>query len=269
MLFAMWTLVLLHANAQVDASIQELMDNIAKSKKFEPGSWVDKVKAVNWHKPPKTGDKETDAIFDRQQEYYDIVKTTMDELVFYDVKLLKDTSTGDMFLAVVDENNVIRDKKKALEQYKSVIPLFAAEGIETGNDVIETGKDVIKTTKDVIETGKDVIETGINVISSIFTRKKTDTPKPKSKKSESYENAKKKAEEEFSRLRSVVRTDVKAEFEQQRTIIQAFKKYIEESKTEKESEIVQVPESNTIPPGIPVIEKSTEEIIAELDALGV
>lgn len=247
MLFAMWTLVLLHANAQVDASIQELMDNIAKSKKFEPGSWVDKVKAVNWRKPQKTGNKEIDAIFDRQQEYYDIVKKTMDELVFYDVQLLKDTSTGDMFLAVVDENNVIRDKNKALEQYLSVIPLFTAEGIELKNDVIETGKEVKRI---------------VNGIKNIFQN-------PTSTKSESYENAKKKAMEEFSRLRSVVRTDVKAEFEQQRTIIQAFKKYIEESKTEKESEIVQVPVSNTIPPGIPVIEKSTEEIIAELDALGV
>lgn len=224
----------LQANAQVDASVQELLDKIAKCRKFEPGQWVNKVKAVGWKAPGRTGDKDIDEIFSKYQDYYNNVKEMMEDLVFYDVRLIKDTSAGDQYLAIVDKDNNIRDFGRAVEQYINAAPVY-----------LQKTEKILGALDDATIIAKDPL------------RQKTATKK--------YWRAKK----EFSKYRKVVETEIKAEFKQQKEIIQLFKEWKKNRGEGKRSVLVTVPESDTIPAEIPVLEKTTEQIDAELDALGI
>lgn len=224
----------LQANAQVDASVQELLDKIAKCRKFEPGQWVNKVKAVGWKAPGMTGDEDIDEIFRKYQDYYNEVKEMMEDLVFYDVKLIKDTSTGDQLLAIVDKDNNIMGLGEKVSQRIYAVPVYV-EKLEKKLGFLD---DAVIITKDPL-------------------RQKTATKK--------YWRAKK----EFSKFRKVVETEVTAEFKQQKEIIQLFIEWKKNRGEGKRNIFVKVPESDTIPAEIPVLEKSTEQIDAELDALGI
>ena len=241
LLLAMVMLAFMQANAQGNASVQTLMNEIAKLRKVEPGRWFDKIKAVGWERPRYTGDKEVDEILKRYQEYYEMLVQLSEDLVFYDVKLINDVTTGERYLAVVDENNAIRDFSKALQQYVDAAPFYTADGIEKVLNIPETVKILI------------------------------DDPLRLKQETKVFYKAHKK----FKELRKTADKEITTQFKQQKEILRLYKEWKKAnggtnvgSGSKTDDALISVPPTEE-PQGIEMVDKSHEQIDAELDALGI
>lgn len=77
------------------------------------------LKGIEWTSPERTGITEIDALYDRADSLYECLQTFGDSVVYYDVKVVANSDTGDTIVCVVDGNNNIRSPKLAFGQYST------------------------------------------------------------------------------------------------------------------------------------------------------
>lgn len=77
------------------------------------------LKGIEWISPERTGITEIDALYDRADSLYECLHTFGDSVVYYDVKVVANSDTGDTIVCVVDNNNNIRSPRLAFSQYST------------------------------------------------------------------------------------------------------------------------------------------------------
>lgn len=120
----------------------------------DPKSWVTKLK---WSKYERTDISSVDAFYAQGDTIYKHLTELADDMIFYDVRKIVNTTTGDTLVAVVDDQGNIRGGKAAFKQYLQA-GFIAATILQDISSTIETGKSLKTNWKELVKTD-DAIET--------------------------------------------------------------------------------------------------------------
>lgn len=135
--------------------IQGLIAQDEKDRMVNPKDWIEKVV---WDSPKRTNIPTLDAFYDRGDSFYKHIMEMGQDLVFYDVRMIVNSDTGDTIVAVVDEEGNIRSRYLAMKQYMSAINLFTTLGAD-GVKLVHDGWEIRKNIKQIIK---------VNNIDNIF-----------------------------------------------------------------------------------------------------
>lgn len=116
-------------------------------KQSEYASWVKKIK---WKSPKRTQIKALDNLYDAGDELHASIMQMADSLVFYDVKMIANETTGDTIVAVVDDQGNIRSGYMAFKQYMSLA--------NAGLTLVKDGKPIIENAIDVKDHIKEIVD---------------------------------------------------------------------------------------------------------------
>lgn len=203
----------------------------------DPKDWM---KKIVWDSPKRTKIQTLDTFYDRGDIFHKHIMDIGNELVFYDVRMIANSDTGDTIVAVVDEEGNIRSRYLAMKQYLSSIELFATLIID-GKKLVHDGLDIRKNIKQIIKLGNsdDFIRT-LSISSSTI-----------------------KAFKQLKNMYSVVINDAQKGFEMQRDKIRRYIKQADVVTDLSDPSLRNIP--GVVLDGTAVLTKTDQEI---MDGIG-
>lgn len=240
------------------ASIAFSLTAEAKKKKEvapnpNPESWVTKLK---WSKPEKANNATIDDYYAQGDTIYKHLKDLASDIVFYDVKKIVNTDTGDTLVTVVDSQGNIRGKEAAFWQYTNALNI-AIVTYEDLNKTIKLGKAIIKQHKELVKTDDTIKEKGSGGFFGTFT--KIINVAGGVAEDATLISKLKKAGEEMGAMYYLVGHDLIKGFKEQRKKIRTLKKEISKPAiTPYDPQLRNLPD---LPLGDEVLSKSDKEIL--------